>query len=88
MPRMSSDPTTVVLADVEVFWDDPAVKQHRPDIAVILGVQRQKIWPSFHVVEEGTRPALIVEVVSPEVRGSTTSRKRLTNTPASTSPIT
>ncbi len=85
--RLSSKPTAVVLADVEVYWDDPEVKQHRPDIAVILGVRRQKNWPSFQVVEEGTRPALIVEVVSPS-RGSTMSRKRLTNTPASRSPIT
>ncbi|HKI18419.1 MAG TPA: Uma2 family endonuclease [Isosphaeraceae bacterium] len=66
--RLSSDTTAVVLADVEIFWDDPAVKQHRPDIAVIPGVQRQKNWPSFHVVEEGTRPVLIVEVVSPSTR--------------------
>ncbi len=73
--RLSSEPTAVVLADVEIYWDDPGVKQHRPDIAVILGVQRQKIWPSFQVVEEGTRPALIVEVVSPEVRVNDVEKK-------------
>jgi Putative restriction endonuclease len=66
--RLSSDPSAAVLADVEVVWDDPAVKPHRPDIAVILGVQRQKNWPTFHVVEEGTRPVLIIEVVSPSTR--------------------
>jgi colicin import membrane protein len=66
--RLSSDPTAAVLADVEVIWDDPEIKPHRPDIAVIPGVRRQKNWQSFHVVEEGTRPVLVVEVVSPSTR--------------------
>jgi len=66
--RLSSDPTAVVLADVEVFWDDPGIKQHRPDVAVIPGVRRQKNWPTFHVIKEGTRPVLIVEVVSLSTR--------------------
>jgi len=66
--RLAGDPTAVVLSDVFIYWEKPEWKHHRPDIAVILGVRRQKDWASFYVVEEGTRPALIIEVVSPSTR--------------------
>jgi len=66
--QVSSDPHTVVIEDMEVFWDVPGVKQHRPDIAVIPRVRHKKNWPTFSVVAEGTRPALIIEVVSPSTR--------------------
>jgi colicin import membrane protein len=66
--QVSSDPNTVVIEDMEVFWDVPAVKQHRPDIAVIPRVRHKRNWPTFSVVAEGTRPDLIIEVVSPSTR--------------------
>jgi len=66
--RLAGDPSAVVLSDVSIYWEKPEWKHHRPDIAVILGVRRQKDWPSFYVAVEGTRPALIIEVVSPSTR--------------------
>jgi hypothetical protein len=36
---------------------------------VIFGVRERKNWSTFRVAEEGVRPALIVEITSPETRG-------------------
>ncbi|MFI5458001.1 MAG: Uma2 family endonuclease [Isosphaerales bacterium] len=66
--RLAGDRTAAVLSDTDIYWEKPEWKNHRPDIAVILGVRRQKDWPSFYVAEEGTRPALIIEVVSLSTR--------------------
>lgn len=64
--QVAGDPTAVVLTDVRVAWDVPDLKAHGPDIMLIFSVQRHKNWTTFDVAEEGVRPALIVEVVSPE----------------------
>jgi Uma2 family endonuclease len=64
--RLAGDPTAVVLKDVRVAWDVADLKPHGPDLAVILGVRERKNWSTFDVREEGVRPALIVEVTSPE----------------------
>jgi hypothetical protein len=67
---LSTMPQAVVLNDVRVAWDVPEVKPHGPDIAVIFGVRERKNWSTFDVGTEGVRPALIVEVTSPETRGT------------------
>lgn len=64
--QLAADPGAVVLHDVRVAWDIPELRAHGPDIAVILGVRERKNWSTFDVAEEGVRPALIVEVTSPE----------------------
>ena len=64
--QLAHDPAAVVLQDVRVAWDVPGLKAHGPDIAVILGVRERKNWSTFDVAEEGVRPALIIEVTSPE----------------------
>lgn len=64
--QVSSDAHAVVLTDVRVAWDVPGLKAHGPDIALVFGVREHKNWTTFDVAEEGVRPALIVEVVSPE----------------------
>jgi Uma2 family endonuclease len=64
--RLADDPTAVVLHDVRIAWDVPDLGAHGPDIAVILGVRERKNWSTFDVAAEGVRPALIVEVTSPE----------------------
>ncbi|MBA2390588.1 MAG: Uma2 family endonuclease [Geodermatophilaceae bacterium] len=58
----------VVLHDVRVAWDVPELGAHGPDIAVYFNVRERRNWSTFDVAEEGTRPALIVEVASPETR--------------------
>jgi Uma2 family endonuclease len=60
--------TTVVLHDVLVGWDVPELNPHGPDIAVIFGVRERRNWGKFDVAQEGVRPALIIEVTSPETR--------------------
>jgi Uma2 family endonuclease len=64
--QLAGDPTAVVLQDVRVAWDVPGLKAHGPDLAVVLGVREPKNWSTFNVAEEGVRPALIIEVTSPE----------------------
>lgn len=64
--RLAADPTAVVLQDVRVAWDVPDLGAHGPDIAVVLGVRERRNWSTFDVAAEGVRPALIVEITSPE----------------------
>ncbi|HEX9370680.1 MAG TPA: Uma2 family endonuclease [Roseiflexaceae bacterium] len=66
--RLPNDPTAVVLHDVRIAWDVPELRPDGPDIAVIFGVREQRNWSTFDVAEEGVRPALIIEVTSPETR--------------------
>jgi Uma2 family endonuclease len=64
--QLAGDPTAVVLDDVRIAWDVPDLGAHGPDLAVILGVRERKNWSTFDVAAEGTRPALIIEVTSPQ----------------------
>ena len=66
--RYAADETVAVLTDCGIYWDIPGLGHHSPDLAVIFGVKRQKDWKSFHVKSEKARPALIIEVTSPETR--------------------
>lgn len=63
-----NNPTAIILSDTNVAWDVPEVLPHRPDIAVIFNVRERKNWSTFAVAEEGTRPALIIEITSPKTR--------------------
>lgn len=64
----------VVMSNVDIHWDDPANRRHRPDISVIFGVAWQR-WESFNVRQEGRRPGLIVEVPSNATRQSDLNEK-------------
>ncbi len=67
--RFADVPGALVLRDVGVFWDDPELRHHSPDIALIRGVRHERdYWPSFQVAAEGVRPVLIIEIVSPATR--------------------
>lgn len=66
--QLAGEPEAVVLHDVRVAWDDPDLKAHGPDIAVIFGVRERRNWSTFDEAEEGTRPTLIIEVTSPGTR--------------------
>lgn len=66
---LASDQSAVVLDDIRVAWDDDELRPNGPDIAVILGVREPRNWSTFSVEDEGVRPALIIEVTSPETRG-------------------
>ncbi|MBI3360726.1 MAG: Uma2 family endonuclease [Chloroflexi bacterium] len=67
--RYAADPTTAVLHDLIIRWGSPSLPDPAPDIAVVPNVRdRDKSRSAFHVTEEGTKPVLIVEVVSPYYR--------------------
>lgn len=62
------DPSAHVLNDTNVDWGFSAEGSPRPDLAVIFGVRAHKNWSTFVVAEEGTAPALIIEITSPKTR--------------------
>ncbi len=64
--QLTGQTDAVVLDDVRIAWDHPDLKPHGPDIAVILGVRARRNWSTFDVATEGVRPALIIEITSPE----------------------
>jgi Uma2 family endonuclease len=66
--RLAGDKTAAVLSDCRVDWNLPGVEPLGPDIAVFLGVRRHRDWATFDVAAEGARPALVVEVTSPDTR--------------------
>ncbi|RRR72229.1 MAG: Uma2 family endonuclease [Candidatus Viridilinea halotolerans] len=58
----------VVLSDVRIVWDVPDLHPHSPDLMVLPGLTQRHNWRSFNVAQEGVRPALIIELTSPETR--------------------
>jgi len=66
--RYADDPSVAILSDCGIFWDQPGLEHHSPDLAVIFGVKRRKAWTTFDVRKEKARPVLIIEVTSPDTR--------------------
>jgi Uma2 family endonuclease len=75
LARTANRPDAVVLTDVRIAWDVPGLKAHGLDLMLIFGVGERKNWTTFDVAEEGVRPTLIIEVVSPEYAGLDRSTK-------------
>ncbi len=54
-----------VAGDMKMLWGIPKLKEPAPDVAVIFGVRdKHADRDSFDCVKEGTRPSLVIEVVS------------------------
>jgi hypothetical protein len=68
--RLSDDRTAVVLSDCGVDFNIPGVKHLVPDLALFFGARRQREWSIFDVAAEGARPAMVVEVTSPDTRSN------------------
>lgn len=69
------DPTVGVFSDLKMLWGLPNEKEPAPDLAIVPNIQdKDKQRASFQVKEEGTRPCLIVEVVSPQYPGDDTTK--------------
>jgi colicin import membrane protein len=66
--QLVDTPRAVVLFDMRVAWDAEGTYAHGPDVSVVFNVRERKDWRTFNVVEEGTRPALIIEVTSESTR--------------------
>ena len=68
--RLESSGIAVVLSDVRIAWDIPDLRAHGPDVMVIPGIRERQNWSTFEVAVEQTRPALIIEITSPETRNN------------------
>lgn len=69
------NPGVEVLFDTKIRWGIPGLKEPFPDISVILDVTDVEIIEgSFDVVSHGTRPCLIIEVMSPNYQGDDTDK--------------
>jgi Uma2 family endonuclease len=67
--RYAQTPDVGVFRDLIVEWDIPDLGDHCPDTFVAFGlVNRERNRSKFIVADEGVRPSLIVEVVSPRYR--------------------
>jgi colicin import membrane protein len=68
--RLKDDRTAVVLADCRIDWNIPGVRPLGPDVAVFFGVKRHIDWSTFNVAQEKARPAIVIEVTSPDTRNN------------------
>ena len=73
--HLAVDPSAVVLSDCRIAYDAP-FKPLGPDVAVFFGVGARSDWSTFDAAGEGARPALVIEVSSPETRGNDFGIKR------------
>lgn len=70
LKRWAADkPEVAVFFDVKMRWGIAGLAESAPDVSVVFGVRdKDRDRPNFSVEEEGTRPALVIEVVSPRYR--------------------
>lgn len=69
------DPTVGVFGDLKMRWGIPGVKEPAPDLAIVPNLtDKEKPRSSFDVLLEGTRPCLVVEIVSPQYPGDDTTK--------------
>ncbi len=62
-------PDVAVFRNLVFVWDHPMVGNYAPDVAVVPNVRnRDANRRQFVVADEGTRPCLVIEVVSPRLR--------------------
>ena len=66
--RLEPSRRAIVLSDVRIAWDIPDLRAHGPDVMVIPGMRKRRNWSTFEVAVERARPALIIEIVSPDAR--------------------
>lgn len=67
--RYANDPTAGVFRDLLIEWDTPGLTKNSPDVFVAFGIEdKESNRRRFNVTRENARPALIIEVVSPEYR--------------------
>lgn len=75
-PHCEQQADVVVFHDLVFAWDHPAVGNYSPDIAIVPQVRdRMADRGTFVVAEEGTRPSLIIEIVSPATRTADRQKK-------------
>ncbi|WP_287158307.1 Uma2 family endonuclease, partial [Chloroflexus sp.] len=73
--RLERTGEAIVMSDIRIAWDVPGLRPHSPDVMVIPGITKRDNWSTFDVAQEGQRPALIIEITSPETRENDLVRK-------------
>jgi Uma2 family endonuclease len=69
------DPTIRVFSDLKMMWGIPGLSEPAPDVAVIPHLKNKKQdHSSFDVVKEGTRPCLVIEIMSEGSPGDDTKK--------------
>jgi colicin import membrane protein len=67
--KMVGNPQAVVLADCRVDFNVPGLRPLGPDVIVLFGLTGpRRNWGTFHVGQEHSKPALVIEVASPDTR--------------------
>ena len=74
--RLAGNPGAVVLHECRTDWNLPGVRPLGPDISVFLELSHYTDWATFDVGLEPARPALVVEVTSPDTRNNDLGPKR------------
>jgi Uma2 family endonuclease len=65
-----------VFGDLIIKWGIEGLRQHCPDVCVVFGLKdKEKYRSKFIVPEEGTKPAIVMEVVSPHYRTADRQKK-------------
>lgn len=66
--HLSVNPRALVLSDCLINWGVPGLGNHSPDVSIFEDVNdpRRRNWGTFRVAEEGARPVLAIEIVSPD----------------------
>jgi len=72
----ASQPEVVVLGDYRVDWGVPGVRPLGLDILVLFEVRQWLRRGTYHLAEEGGRPILVIEIVSPSTRQHDLGAKR------------
>ncbi|HEW97943.1 MAG: hypothetical protein DRR16_21295 [Candidatus Parabeggiatoa sp. nov. 3] len=69
----SNDETVGVFGDMKMLWHIPDLKEPAPDVAIVPNIRnKEKDRSSFDVIEERTRPCLVIEIISPNYPGDDT----------------
>jgi len=76
--RYSNDPTVAVVSDLKIQWGIRKLKGPAPDICVIPNVkEKEPNIGTFKVKAQGTRPCLVIEVMSPNYPGDDTEKVKI-----------
>jgi len=76
--RYEKDSTTRVFADLKMIWGIPGLKEPAPDVAIVKNIKnKEEKRSSFNVVNEGTRPCLVIEIISPDYPGDDTDKVKI-----------
>jgi Uma2 family endonuclease len=73
--QLADNPHATLLSDCKVEWGG-RLKHHSPDVAIVLGTSKKfQNLSEFNCVEQGVRPCLIIEIVSPATRSNDVEKK-------------